>query len=98
VTAAEIRQKGAEWRTRPDWLLSGRHTTSHGRREVPTHCIPSNTMLLSFCLFPLCVKSGHSVTSGRLGLVVTEGSKVPIWKALSINGLRHGVRSNLLIL
>jgi hypothetical protein len=23
---------------------------------------------------------------------------VPIWKALSINGLRHGVRSNLLIL
>ena len=36
--------------------------------------------------------------SGQLGLVVTEGSKVPIWKALSINGLRHGVRSNLLIL
>ena len=34
----------------------------------------------------------------RAGLVVTEGSKVPIWKALSINGLRHGVRSNLLIL
>src|SRR5947208_328207 len=22
-------------------------------------------MLLSFCLFPLCVKSGHSVTSGQ---------------------------------
>jgi hypothetical protein len=35
---------------------------------------------------------------GNIGLVVTEGSKVPIWKALSINGLRHGVRSNLLIL
>ena len=34
----------------------------------------------------------------QLGLVVTEGSKVPIWKALTINGLRHGVRSNLLIL
>jgi hypothetical protein len=32
------------------------------------------------------------------GLVVTEVSKVPIWKAFSINGLRHGVRSNLLIL
>jgi hypothetical protein len=34
----------------------------------------------------------------RDGLVVTEVSKVPIWKAFSINGLRHGVRSNLLIL
>jgi hypothetical protein len=34
----------------------------------------------------------------RNGLVVTEVSKVPIWKAFSINGLRHGVRSNLLIL
>jgi hypothetical protein len=32
------------------------------------------------------------------GLVVTDVPKVPIWKALSINGLRHGVRSNLLIL
>jgi hypothetical protein len=34
----------------------------------------------------------------QLGLVVTEVSKVPIWKACSINGLRLGVRSNLLIL
>jgi CubicO group peptidase (beta-lactamase class C family) len=33
-----------------------------------------------------------------VGLVVTEVSKVPIWKAFSINGLRHGMRSNLLIL
>jgi hypothetical protein len=32
------------------------------------------------------------------GLVVTDVPKVPIWKALSNNGLRHSVRSNLLIL
>ena len=34
----------------------------------------------------------------KVGLVVTDVPKVSIWKALSINGLRHGVRSNILIL
>jgi hypothetical protein len=33
-----------------------------------------------------------------VGLVVTEVSKEPIWKAFCINELRHGVGSKLLIL
>jgi hypothetical protein len=46
---------------------------------------------------PVLIDPEGGIIAGY-GLVVTEGSKVPIWKALSINGLRHGVRSNLLIL
>ena len=43
------------------------------------------------------VSSDGQSVDAQVGLVVTDGSKVPIWKALSINGLRHGARNNLLI-
>jgi len=39
-----------------------------------------------------------SVRSLAEGLVVTDVPKVPIWKVIDFNVLRHGVRSNLLIL
>ena len=62
------------------------------RRRFPTE--------LKLAVVAETMQPGMSISyvARRHGLVVTEGSKVPIWKALSINGLRHGVRSNLLIL
>lgn len=46
----------------------------------------------------IAARAGLSLPTVRLlGLVVTDVPKVPIWKAFSINGLRHGVRGNLLI-
>jgi winged helix-turn helix protein len=61
------------------------------RRGKPSnHQLPAEVRILALSI----MRERYA----EFGLVVTEGSKVPIWKALSINGLRHGARSNLLIL
>jgi hypothetical protein len=52
VTATKIRQRGAVWRGRPDWLLSGRDTTSLAATKRQSIVFPL-AMPLSFCLFPL---------------------------------------------